>query len=260
MLLLQAGNKPLRRIDDGDLLLRRGITRTHVQSEVDALEYLSSGHYDILLLDLEMPNSSGPLFITTIRRIKPKLPLFAFTTQTDLRFKVKVLDLGADDVMTTLCPIDELLARIRAVLRRLEGHATSGISFGPLEVLTDLRFVQVNNTKLQLSPTEYRFVELLVRKRGTSISKEALLSYLYTSRNEPDAKSLDVLASRVRKKFAAAGVSNILKNVWGHGYRLELDPPVARQEGYDRRAYDRANGSAANTQISSVPISDSGLS
>jgi len=235
MLLLQAGNKPLRRLDDGDLLLRRGITRTHVQTEADALEHLAEDHYDILLLDLDMPNSSGAQFVTTLRRLKPKLPLFAFTVQTDLRFKVKVLDLGADDVMTMMCPIDELLARIRAVLRRLEGHATSGLSFGPLEVLMDLREVQVNNMKLQLTPTEYKFIELLVRKRGTSVTKDAFLTYLYTNRVEPDAKALDVVASRIRKKFAAAGVGEILKNVWGHGYRLEFDPPVAPHEGLHRR-------------------------
>jgi DNA-binding response OmpR family regulator len=239
MLILQAGNKPLRRLDDGDLLLRRGITRTHVLSEADALEYLENSAHDILLLDLDMPNSSGAQFVTTVRRVRPKIPLFAFTTQTDLRFKVKLLDLGADDVMTTLCPIDELLARVRAVLRRLEGHTTSGICFGPLEVLTDMREVQVNNLKLQLTPTEYRFVELLVRKRGTSITKELCLSYLYFNRDEPDPKALDVLASRVRKKLSAAGVGDMLRNVWGHGYRLELDSPVAPHEGSGRRKYDQ---------------------
>jgi len=245
MLLLQAGNKPLRRIDDGDLLLRRGITRTHVHSESDALEHLAGSPYDILLLDLDMPNTSGARFVTTIRRLKPKLPLFAFTAQTDVRFKVKVLDLGADDVMTVLCPIDELLARIRAVLRRLEGYATSGLSFGPLEVLMDLRQVQVNNLKLQLTPTEYRFVELLVRKRGASVAKETCLSYLYTNRDAPDAKALDVLSSRIRKKFAAAGLGDILKNIWGHGYRLEIDPPVASNQGQSRRAYDGPHADVA---------------
>ena len=229
MLILQVGSKPLRRTDDCDLLARRGITRTQVHNELDALEHLIAIQYDTLLLDLDMSNSSSADFVAVARKARAKLPIFAFTTSLDLRFKVKVLDLGADDVMTKLCPIDELLARIRSVLRRFEGHAASGPSFGPLEVLMESRAVQINNVRLRLSPTEYKFVELLVRRRGALLTKETCMSYLYSNRNEPNEGVIDVIASRVRKKFATAGVGHILKNVWGHGYRLEVDPPRAPQ-------------------------------
>jgi DNA-binding response OmpR family regulator len=252
MLLLQVGDKPLRRRDDKELLARRRIKQTHVHSECDALEHLAHTPYDSVLLDLDLPNSSGADFVTTIRRARPYLPLFAFTTQADLGFKVKVLDLGADDVMTTLCPIDELLARIRAVLRRLAGHATSSLSYGPLEVQMDLHLVQANKVNLRLTPTEYKFVELLVRKRGAPITREACLAYLYSSREEPDARALDVLSSRIRKKLVAAGVGHILKNVWGLGYRLEVDPPPPPHEVCARRASDPpavVHGAAAFSPI-----------
>jgi DNA-binding response OmpR family regulator len=238
MLLLQVGEKPFRRTDDGESLARRGIRRTLVQSEQDALEHLLGIPYDIVFLDLDSPRFSGCEFLTTLRRVKPQIPIFTFTTESDLRFRIKVLDLGADDVMTALCPIDELLARVRSVLRRLEGHPTSGLCYGPLEVLMDVRQVLVNNVTLRLTPTEYRFVELLVRKRGSPVTKEACLAYLYADREEPDAKAIDVLLSRVRKKLASAGAGDIVKNVWGFGYKLEIDPPKAALDMGGRRADD----------------------
>jgi DNA-binding response OmpR family regulator len=252
MLLLQVGEKPLRRRDDTDLLTRRGIKRVHVQSESDALEQLADAPYDLVLLDIDLPNSIGALLVTSIRRAKPRLPVFAFTSRTDLRFKVKVFDLGADDVITAICPIDELLARIRAVLRRIEGYPTSGLSFGPLEVLTDIREIQANGVYLRFTPTEYKFIELLVRKRGALVSKEACLGYMYMSGGEPDATALDVLASRVRKKFSNAGINrSVLKNVWGQGYRLEVDPPAASSDDRTLRPYDRLLSIARGSEASS---------
>jgi DNA-binding response OmpR family regulator len=255
MLLLQVGDKPFRRRDDGEALARRGIRRVVVYTENDAIEHLRSTPYDIIFLDIDHPNLSGSDSLTALRRIRTQIPIFAFTKQTDIAFRVKVLDLGADDILTALCPIDELLARVRSVLRRLEGHPTSTLSFGPVEVLMDVRDVQVNKVTLRLTPREYRFVELLVRKRGAPVSKDSCLAYLYADREEPDAKAIDVLISRVRKKLASAGAGDIVKNVWGYGYKLEIDPPRESREIVARRTNDNLRVEAMTREISAARLS-----
>ena len=241
MLLLQIGDKPFRRTDDGDGLARRGIQRTLLRGLEDIQTFLNTVPYDIVFADLDLPNQSGDEIVGNIRRISPRVPLFAFTSNFDLRFKVKILDLGADNVITQLCPIDELLARVRAVLRRLEHHTSSTLTFGPLEVMMGRRTATANGEPMSLSPMEYQFLELLVRRQGQPVPRDTCLSYLYTGKDEPDLKAIDVLVWRLRKKLAAHGCENMLRNVWGHGFKLDVDPPsVPVTTGLRRRRGDVA--------------------
>ncbi len=193
------------------------------------------GPYDIVFVDLDLTENPGEDLVRSIRQIKPQVPIFAFTTNRDLRFKIKILDLGADDVMTSLCPIDELLARVRAVLRRLENHMSSTLTFGPIQVLMERRQVTVSGETLRLSPTEYQLIELLVRRHGMAVPRETCLAYLYTGKDEPDLKAIDVLVWRLRKKLAAHGCGNMIRNVWGHGFKLEIDPPAEAVSSAPRR-------------------------
>lgn len=241
MLLLQIGEKPFRRIDDVDSLARRGIQRTMLYDAADIRTFLETIPYDIVFCDLELVGGRADEIVSNIRRIKPQVPLFVFTSNPDLRLKVRMLDLGADDVMTQLCPIDELLARARAVLRRLEHHTTSTISCGPLEVMMGCRTATADGEPLSLSPMEYKFLELLIRRQGQPVPRDTCLSYLYTGKEEPDVKAIDVLVWRLRKKLAAVGCDNMLRNVWGQGFKLEVDPlPVASGTGLRRRRDDVA--------------------
>lgn len=236
MLLLQLGEKPFRRTDDGDVLARRGIKRTLVETLHDAEAYLPAAPYDIVFVDLDLADYPGDALVRGVRHVRPQIPIFAFTSNHDLRFKIKILDLGADDVMTSLCPIDELLARVRAVLRRLENHMSSTLTFGPLQVMMERRQVTVHGQKLHLSPTEYQLIELLVRRHGMAVPRETCLGYLYSGKDEPDLKVIDVLVWRLRKKLAAHGCGGMIRNVWGHGFKLEIDPPSeSTRPGHRRR-------------------------
>jgi two-component system cell cycle response regulator CtrA len=225
MLLLQIGDKPFRRGDDGADLARRGVRRSRVTSETEALEHLAQIRHDVVFIDIETPGINGCRLVSAIRQAKHDVPIFVFTSSPDLRAKIAILDLGADDVLTTSCPLDELLARVRAVLRRLDGHRTSTLSFDALEVRLDAREVRAHGAPVRLAPTEYQLVELLVRKRGVPVTKDACLNYIYGSQDQPDVKMIDVLTCRVRKKLAAAGVGHLIKSVWGMGYKLEADLP-----------------------------------
>jgi two-component system cell cycle response regulator CtrA len=196
---------------------------------------------DAVFIDLDHPDCAGKALIGKIRRAKIDLPVFAFTNNLDLRMKIEIFDLGADDVVTVLCPIDELLARVRAVLRRLERHLSSTMVFGPLQVMMDKREITVNGAPLRLSPNEYQLVELLVRRHGKPLSREACLSYLYAGKDQPEIKAIDILVFRLRKKLAAHGVDSLLKNVWGHGFKLDIDPPgTPRRGAQGRRSTDKS--------------------
>jgi DNA-binding response OmpR family regulator len=238
--LLQVGDKPFRRLGDGESLEQRGVHRTQVYSQQDAYTCLTTTPCDAIFIDLDHPACSGRALISRIRRAKIDLPIFAFTKIPDLRIKIEMLDLGADDVVTVLCPIDELLARVRAVLRRLERHLSSTMIFGPLQVMMDKREITVNGAPLRLSPNEYQLMELLVRKHGMPLSRETCLAYLYACKDQPGIKAIDILVFRLRKKLAALGADSILKNVWGHGFKLDIDPPAAPPPaGLGRRSIDR---------------------
>ena len=229
MRILQVGSKPFRRADDQAELARRGVTRALAQAHQDPFICLSETPFDAVFIDLDDEIYQGKTLIGRIRRAKIEIPVFAFTQTNDLRFKIGILDFGADDVVTVLCPIDELLARVRAVLRRTERHMSSTLAYGPVEVDMAQRAITVNGEALHLSPNEYQLLELLVRKHGLPLNREACLAYLYAGRDAPEIKAIDVLICRLRKKLADRGAGYLIKNVWGHGFKLDLQPPADRR-------------------------------
>jgi two-component system cell cycle response regulator CtrA len=226
MLVLQVGEKPLRRAADGDELIRRGVRRHKVQSGQDALEYLTLTPYDVVLLDLDLP-ALGQDLVRCIRHANQSVPIIGFTTGMDEGSKVRALDMGADDVQTGACPIDELLARVRAILRRTEGRSQSILQFGALELSMDTREVFAHGERIRFTPKEYAIFEFLARKRGRPVSKSACLSYLYGGEEEPDPKIIDVIICRVRKKLVSAGVRHLIDNVRGYGFKLISDPETS---------------------------------
>ena len=225
MLLLQVGTKPLQRAQDAQELRRRGVNREMAMDGAEAFEFLKLYRFDAILLDLELHGMAGIDVIRRIRASGCQAPVLAVTVATDPRVKVQALDLGADDVLTALCPIDELLARLRAVIRRSGGHSHSTLRAGPLELSLDSREVKVDGVPLHLTPKEYALLELLMLKRGVSLSKGACLNHLYGTEEEPELKTIDVIVCRLRKKLAAVGLPTLVQNVWGRGYKV-ADPTL----------------------------------
>ena len=132
--------------------------------------------------------------------------------------KAKALDQGADDFITTPCDPEELFARIRAIVRRSQGHANSVLRLGPVELSLDRREVRVHGQKLHLSRREFAVLELLFLKQGVILNKVAFLNHLYCGMEEPEMKTIDVIICRLRKKLAVAGVPNADR--YGVGLRL----------------------------------------
>ena len=177
--------------------------------------------YDIILLDLNLPDMSGFEVLRSLRVSRVKTPTLILSGLAGIEDKVKGLGFGADDYMTKPFHKDELVARIHAIVRRSKGHAESVIQTGDLVVNLDSRTVKVNGASVHLTGKEYQILELLNLRKGTSVTKEMFLTNLYGGMDEPEIKIIDVFICKLRKKLAnASGGKNYIETVWGRGYVL----------------------------------------
>src|SRR6202044_2402467 len=175
--------------------------------------------YDIILLDLNLPDMSGYDVLKQLRVSKIKTPILILSGLAGIEDKVKGLGVGADDYMTKPFHKDELVARIHAIVRRSKGHAQSVINTGDLCVNLDAKMVEINGARVHLTSKEYQMLEFLARRKGTTLTKEMFLSQLYGGMDEPEMKIIDVFICKLRKKLAnASGGKDYIETVWGRGY------------------------------------------
>ena len=186
--------------------------------------------YDIILLDLVLADMSGYEVLRTLRVARIKTPILVLSGLASTKDKVKALGLGADDYLTKPFHKAELIARIRAVVRRSQGHALSVVQSGDLTVNFDHRTVEVDGTRVNLTTTEYRILEHLSLRKGTPLTKEMILHKLYGGIDEPANKIIDVFICKLRKKLANASAGkNYIETVWGRGYALRQTSEDALQ-------------------------------
>ena len=177
--------------------------------------------YDIILLDLNLPDMSGFEVLRSLRVSKVKTPTLILSGLAGIEDKVKGLGGGADDYLTKPFHKDELVARIHAIVRRSKGHAESVIETGGLVVNLDRKTVEVNGARMHLTGKEYQMLELLSLRKGTTQTKEMFLNHLYGGMDEPQLKIIDVFICKLRKKLAnASGGHNYIETIWGRGYVL----------------------------------------
>ncbi len=183
--------------------------------------------YDLIILDLNLPDMHGYDVLKKLRISKVATPILILSGMSGPDYKVKGLGFGADDYLTKPFDKDELIARIRAVVRRSKGHAESIIRTGALAVNLNSRTLEVDGQPIHLTGKEYGVLELLSLRKGTTLTKEMFLNHLYGGMDEPELKIIDVFICKLRKKLAAAtGGENYIETVWGRGYVLR-DPAAA---------------------------------
>jgi two-component system cell cycle response regulator CtrA len=187
--------------------------------------------YDIILLDLNLPDMSGFQVLRSLRVSKVKTPTLILSGLAGIEDKVKGFGFGADDYMTKPFHKDELVARILAVVRRSKGHAQSLVQSGDLAVNLDSKMVEINGAHVHLTGKEYQMLELLSLRKGMTLTKEMFLNHLYGGIDEPEMKIIDVFICKLRKKLAnASGGKDYIETVWGRGYVLRHptdEEPVA---------------------------------
>ncbi len=178
--------------------------------------------YDIILLDLTLPDISGYEVLRSLRLAKVATPVLILSGLASIADKITGLSLGADDYLSKPFHKDELIARIHALVRRSKGHAQSVIAVGDLIVNLEARNVELHGQKLHLTAKEYQMLALLALRKGSTLTKEMFLNHLYGDvDDEPEAKIIDVFVCKLRKKLAnASGGMDYIETVWGRGYVL----------------------------------------
>jgi two-component system cell cycle response regulator CtrA len=190
----------------------------HVESGEEALELLQHYEYDIVVLALLLPDMQGYEVLRLMRSRKDATPVLVLSALTNPQAKVKAFGLGADDFINK--PVDhaELVARVRAIVRRNYGFTQQVLRAGNVELNQDSREVTVGTTPVELSAKEYGTLELLLLRQGRAIRKEVFLGHLYGGLNEPGIRIIDVFVCHLRQKLARAGNDDLITTVTGYGY------------------------------------------
>ncbi len=172
--------------------------------------------YDAVVLDLGLPEMDGVTVLEKWRRAGRMMPVLILTARDRWSDKVAGFDAGADDYVAKPFFMEEVLARIRALLRRSTGHATSELECGPLRVDTRTSRVTVNGSAVKLTSLEYRLIEYLIHHQGRIISRTELVEHLYDQDFDRDSNTIEVFVGRLRRKLG----KDMIETVRGLGYRL----------------------------------------
>ncbi|MEM7046767.1 MAG: response regulator transcription factor [Pseudomonadota bacterium] len=193
----------------------------------DGLELCKLYPYDLIVLDLDLPDMDGYSVLTSLRRARIDTPVLILSGLIEVDSKVRSLGVGADDYVTKPFAKDELVARIRALVRRAQGHSQNRIEIGRLTVDTENKTALVDGRILPLTGKEYSVLELLARRKGSTLTKETFLNHLYGGMDEPEMKIIDVFICKLRKKLRhALGDEEYIQTVWGRGYAInDIAPP-----------------------------------
>ena len=177
--------------------------------------------YDAVILDLGLPKLDGVSVLESWRLAGRKMPVLVLTARDGWSDKVKSFDAGADDYVTKPFHIEEILARLRALVRRATGHASSDLVCGPIRVDTRAGRVLVNGEAIRLTSHEYRLMSYLMHHIGRIISRTELVEHLYDQDFDRDSNTIEVFVGRLRKKLGV----DVIKTIRGLGYLIE--PPTA---------------------------------
>ena len=172
--------------------------------------------YDAVVLDLGLPMVDGVTVLQQWRRAGKTMPVLILTARDRWSDKVAAFDAGADDYVVKPFHVEELLARLRALLRRAAGHATSEITCGPVRVDTRASRVLVDGTPVKLTSHEYRLLAYLMHHQGRVVSRGELVEHLYDQDFDRDSNTIEVFVGRLRKKLGV----EVIQTIRGLGYVL----------------------------------------
>ena len=214
-------------IEDNQTLANAVIERLSLDSHIvdhaadlmTAWDYTATADYDLILLDIMLPDGDGRSFLEQHRLAKSRTPVIVLTARSEVSDRVGILDLGADDYMVKPIDFSELEARCRAVLRRQTGAARNAISFGEIEFNSLAATLKVNGTEVKLRTKELRLFEVFINAPNQIFPKSQLLDRLFSYDVEASENAIEVYVGRLRKHLSGSNVS--ITTVRGMGYKLE---------------------------------------
>jgi two-component system OmpR family response regulator len=179
----------------------------------DGLHKARSWDYDAIVLDWMLPGINGMEFLNRLRREK-KTPVLLLTARDTVGDRVHGLDAGADDYLVKPCSLRELLARVRALIRRSAGHASNLIQIGSISIDTGKKTVEVEGEEITLTAREYALVELLALHRGKLVSRSMIYDHIFDEDDDSLSNIVDVHVSHIRKKLG----KEFIETRRGQGY------------------------------------------
>jgi two-component system, OmpR family, response regulator PhoP len=203
-------------------LERAGYAVDRAEDGREGLYYAREYPIDLAIIDLGLPTMSGVELIKTLRSDGKDYPILVLTARDRWQDKVEALKLGADDYVVKPFHVEELLARVDALLRRAGGWAQSELVCGPITLDTRSQDVVVDGRKLELTSFEYRLLEYLMLHAGEVVSKTQITEALYDEDFERDSNVIEVFIGRLRRKLDPEGSYKPIETLRGRGYRLAL--------------------------------------
>lgn len=176
--------------------------------------------FDLVVLDLGLPKMDGLTVLKRWRGGGRQMPVLILTARGAWPERVEGIDAGADDYLAKPFQVEELLARVRALIRRAAGHAHPILAAGPISVDTRQMRVMIDGVNIAVSPLEYRLVAYLLHHKGRVVSPGELIEHLYGGDDARDANALEAVVTRLRKKLGADAVQTRR----GFGYVIEAGP------------------------------------
>jgi two-component system response regulator PhoP len=180
---------------------------------------------DLAIIDLGLPGLNGLEVIRRLRQGGRDFPILVLTARSDWQDKVEGLEAGADDYLTKPFQVEELMARINALLRRAGGHAKPSVELGPLTVDLSAQRVYRDGAEIELTTYEFKVLQYLVMHPDEVVTKTALSEHIYEEDADRDSNVIEVFIGRLRRKIDPDGALNPIETLRGRGYRLAL--PVA---------------------------------
>jgi len=220
---------------DDDPQLREALTRalelddyrvTTASNGVKALESVTEHRPDVMILDVMMPYVGGLDVCRTLRSRKDRLPILVLTARDEIGDRVAGLDAGADDYLTKPFALEELRARLRALLRRTtpeDGDDAAILEYEDIVLDPAAHTVHRGSRPVDLTRTEFALLELLLRNAGRPLPRETIMDRVWGWESEPTSNSLEVFVGYLRRKTEASGESRLIHTVRGVGYVLRAE-------------------------------------
>jgi DNA-binding response OmpR family regulator len=197
-----------------------GLAVDHAPDGLEGSYLVEQGVYDAVVLDLMLPGKSGQRVLADLRLKKLHTPVLILTAQEGKESIIELLNAGADDYLGKPFNLGELLARVKALIRRAKGVSTSVLKVSDVELNTLQQTVVRNGVTIDLSPTEYRVLEYLIHRPRAIVSKQELLEHLYDFEWEHHSNVIEAHVSNLRRKLNIEGAEPLIETLRYRGYRL----------------------------------------
>jgi len=176
--------------------------------------------YDVIILGATLADMSGIDLVRKLRNASVHTPLL-FLADASVETRIAALNIGADDSISRPLHPDELVGRVKALVRRSRGYANPAITIGTITLNLSAKTVEADGRRIRLTDMEYRILELLLLRRGATVTRETFISHLYGDEDGPESRTIELFVCKLRKKLAeATGGDSFIETIRQHGYLL----------------------------------------